>query len=93
MVSRKDLEIAVEELQKSQPTYQVCAKLADLYIILDHLKPDQKYQEKGPGSEFMLAARGKDIGKVLELMDELMETTQILNPRLYETVIMRLKEL
>ena len=92
MIARKDLEIAVEELINAQPTYQTCAKLADLYIILDHLKTT--YQEdKGPGSEFMKAIRGKDINGVFKVMDELMEATQVLNPRLYENVIIRINEL
>jgi len=93
MITRRDLEIAVGELTNSQPTYQTCAKLADLYIILDHLKTT--YQEDSPdhGSEFMLAIHGKDIGEVLKIMDELMDATHVLNPRLYENCIMRIQEL
>lgn len=94
MISRRDLEIAVDELLNSQPTYQTCAKLADLYTILDHLKV--AYQEDSPpdqGSEFMQVIYGKNMGDVLKIIDELMEATHVLNPRLYETVIMRLKEL
>lgn len=92
MISRRDLEIAVDELLNAQPTYQTCAKLADLYTILDHLKAP--YQEdSGPGSEFMKAVHGKDVGAVFKVMDELMDATQILNPRLYENVIIRINEL
>lgn len=92
MVTRRDLEIAVEELEHSQPTYQNCSKLADLYIILDHLN-HESYSESGPGSEFMRSIAGKDIKRVLGVMDELMEATQVLNPKLYENVLMRINEL
>ena len=79
-------------MESAQPTYQTCARLADLYIVLDHLEPDH-YQEKGPGSEFLNAANGKNVQKVLKVMDELMEATQVLNPKLYERTIIRIKEL
>ena len=91
MINRKDLEIAVRELERSEPTYQTCSKLADLYIILDHLKSPVSYYESG--SEFMKAITGKDIKKVLGVMEELMEATQVLNPKLYENVLIRVKEL
>lgn len=95
MISRKDLEVAVKELVNSPPTYQTCAKLADLYVILDHL--DDGYSEKvarqETRSEFLKAAKGKKIDAVMDVIDELMEATQVLSPRLYENVIMRIKDL
>lgn len=92
MINRRDLEIAVRELEHSQPTYQTCSKLADLYIILDHLKPES-YSESAPKTDFLKAVAGKDMSKVLSVMNEMMEATQVLNPRLYENVLMRINEL
>ncbi len=92
MVTRRDLEIAVEELEHSQPTYQTCSKLADLYVILDHLKRES-YSESAPKTDFLKAVSGKDINKVLGVIDEMMEATQVLNPKLYENVLMRINEL
>ena len=95
MISRKDLEVAVKELVNSPPTYQTCAKLADLYVILDHL--DDGYSEKVSHreirSEFLKATEGKKIDAVMDVMDELMDATQVLSPRLYENVIMRIRDL
>lgn len=95
MISQKELEFAISDLEKAEPTYQVCAKLADLYVIRDHIKPS--YSEKsvpaGGSSEFLRLVSGKDTGAVMQVMDELMETTQVLNPRLYEAVIKRMNEL
>ena len=94
MLSRKDLEFAIKDLEKGEPTYQACAKLADLYIILDHLKP-VSYSEKlsGGKSEFLRTVGGKDAEAVMKVMDELMETTLVLYPKLYENVLMRINEL
>ncbi len=86
---RRDLEKAVENMVKSEPTYEICARLADLYIILDHLKEALPQTE----SDFLKAVSGKNVGKVYDLMNELMEATQVLNPRLYENVMVRLNEL
>lgn len=92
MINRRDLEIAVRELEHSQPTYQTCSRLADLYTILDHLKRES-YSESAPGTDFMKAIAGKEINKVLGVIDELMDATQVLNPKLYENVLMRINEL
>ena len=94
MILRKDLEIAVKELERSEPTYQTCSKLADLYIILDHLRKEPGlYYDSGSSTDFMKAVAGKDVGKVLGVMDELMEAVQVLNPKLYNNVMMRVGEL
>ena len=89
MISRRDLEIAVEELENSEPTYQNCAKLADLYTILDHLKVPLLQNN----TSFLQAVSGKSIDKVMGIMDEMMEATQVLNPKLYENVMKRINEL
>ena len=44
------------------------------------------------GTEFSDLIQGKDIDEVLPLMDELMTTVQVLHPRLYNSVIRKLKE-
>jgi hypothetical protein len=91
MISRRDLELAVTELENSPPTYQVCSKLADLYIILDHLKDE--YAESMGDTEFLRVIRNKDINGIMGVMDELMSATKVLSPKLYENVIIRINEL
>lgn len=89
MITRRDLEIAVENLLQSEPTYQTCARLADLYIILDHLKDPLSRIE----TDFLKAVSGKNVDNVFDVMNELMDATQVLNPRLYEATMMRVNEL
>lgn len=42
-------------------------------------------------SEFARAVDGKDTGDVMAIIDELMETLKVLNPRLYSGVMRRLQ--
>ena len=44
------------------------------------------------GSQFSDVIKGKDLSGCLAVIDELMDTLQILNPRLYDGVIRKLNE-
>ena len=97
MIQRKDLQDAITAVENDRECMQNCYKLATLYTMYDHLYPDQpKAQnqcsvEDFGDSEFLQAIKGKDPGNVWRLMDELMETVKILQPKLYDSVIRRLK--
>lgn len=85
------------------PGANTCLKLAAYYTILDHIKekedkreiPMYSYaQEPSPkkidldgDSEFIKIINGKNIEEVFSILDELMSTLQIINPRLYNGVI------
>lgn len=43
-------------------------------------------------SEFYRAVNNKDMDAVFSVVNELMETLQVLNPRLYNSVIMKIEE-
>lgn len=43
------------------------------------------------GSEFSQMIHGKRVDEVLDVMDELMETLQVINPRLYAGVLRKLQ--
>lgn len=43
-------------------------------------------------SEFANIVNGKSVDSVLRIINELMETLHVLNPRLYDSVIMKLEE-
>ncbi len=44
-------------------------------------------------SEFLRAVEGKDPSAAWSVIDELMETLQVVNPRAYESVVRKLKKL
>lgn len=41
-------------------------------------------------SEFLQLVDGRDLGEILPVIDELMTTLQVINPRLYKSVIRKL---
>lgn len=101
-----DSEIAKwEALESSYPNY---AKLADLYVIRREMQKQDnpesaysmEYSFSGPqplesygDSEFLQAVAGKDPAAVWEIMDDLMDTLRVVNPRVYDRVMGKIKAL
>lgn len=95
-------EIAV--LEEETPTYVVMQKLADLYTVRDHMGIGESETSTvamkvkngrvvyDGMSEFAEAIKNKDIYETLKIVDELMDTLSILNPKLYEGVMIKLRE-
>lgn len=101
MIKRDDLIESIAECEGvKNPNAHTCIMLAAFYTILDHMdNKDVGYsfapapQEEityDSGSEFLKAVRGKDINQLLEIMDELMTTLQVLYPRLYDGVMIKI---
>lgn len=99
--------IAECEGQRS-PNTSTCIKLAAFYTIKNELFPKEKPENNGipvfySGSngqdaryysetEFGKLVNTKDLHHVLSVMDELMGTLNVLNPRLYAGVLRKLDE-
>lgn len=108
MVTEKELLQAIGELEdKSSSSYDACAKLATFYTLLDKVygmgnqyaesaNPVQTVYEEvvanAGDSEFLQHVHGMDANDAWLLMDELMDTLKIVNPRLYNGVIRQLKQ-
>ena len=100
MIREQELRDAIAECQgQRNPNANTCMKLASYYTILDHMierEPDiPTYSFAAPAeyesdTEFGQRIRGKDVNEVLALMDELMETLRVVNPRLYDAVMRKL---
>ena len=113
MITVRELIQAIRECESEPHTQSKMAKLADFYIIYDHLfgedregvsyryidnyssspAPVEKIIEEKGDTEFLQAANGKSANGVLQILDELMEATKVLHPRMYDQVISRLKDL
>ena len=104
MITEKDLQEAIAECQgERNPNSRTCLKLASYYIIKDHLfnkqelpTPSYSYSN-GPttitydgDSEFLQVLKSKNIDDILPILDELMTTLNVINPRLYEGVMTKL---
>lgn len=103
MFTKVELMDAINELLEGKHSIQNCAKLSAIYTVLDHLYPpddvltgysgDSDYNSIGRygNSEFLKSITGHDPKEMWLLMDELMQTLTIINPRLYDSVMRRLK--
>lgn len=103
MIREEDLQEAIAECEGVRnPNANTCLKLAAYYTIKDHMRepgiPMRSYapapeevQWEGD-SEFAREIRGLPVSQIMPIMDELMETIQVLQPRLYEGVMRRIRD-
>lgn len=96
MINKENLQEAITTcFEEKNPNAYTCIKLAAYCIILDRIsKKDQAdvmFSESGSGSEFTKAFISCDSEQALSILDEMMDTLQIVNPRIYENTIRRLR--
>ena len=102
MIREEDLLDAIAECQgEKNPNANTCMKLAAYHIILDHLRNETpQYSQSGPpsevtynsGSEFSDIIIGRDLNDILPVIDELLDTVQVLIPKLYYATLDKLKK-
>lgn len=104
MFTKTQLLDAIEELEAAPVvTFQNCEKLATFYSLYDHLYGDNKLRNSPEGvqeviigryghSDFLEAVEGKEASSVWSILDELMDTIQAFNPRLYDATLNQLRE-
>ena len=105
MISKHDLESAIAECQgKRNPDARTCMMLAAFYTIKREMygeekeavsysfapAPDRNIIEIDSDSEFARAVDGREQREIMPVMDELMETLSIIQPRLYNAVMDKL---
>lgn len=105
----KEIEWAISELEGEETSKAGYILLAALHICRDHMldQPEPQpqivaYSEAEPiletlsqygDSDFLRAVAGKDPGAAWGVMDELMETLQVVNRRAYDSVMRKLDKL
>lgn len=107
MIKEQDLLDAIAECQgERNPNANTCIKLAAYYTILNNIiERDDRVVDTGYSfssappvisyegqSEFAEIVNGKTAETVMPVMDELMETVRLLQPRLYDSVLRKLRE-
>lgn len=108
LIKEQDLLEAIAECQgERNPNANTCIKLAAYYTILENITeqtkvnvPQAQYSfASGPNdvgrigdSDFLIKIEGHDMEEVLLVMDELMTTLQVINPRLYNSVMRKIAE-
>ena len=97
MISKDELDKTILELEMRDTTFANCSKLADLYVVRDHITNQQVTQPTplsvDPSSEFLQAVDGKDSVAVFAIMDDLMDTIRAAAPRVYSSVMRRVSSL
>lgn len=102
MLTKRELEKAIEECEGAPKSFDNIHKLATLYNVYDRMYSEKEVYPKVEmidetvignygDSEFLKVINGMYADDVWMLMDELMETLMIVNPRLYDGVMRRLK--
>lgn len=100
MISLEQLNEEIAALESEKPSYQVMERLADMYVVRDHMLVGRNADHApsvaktlpclNTGTEFAHAVDGKSAEAVMDLFDELMTTLSAINPRLYECVMKKL---
>lgn len=102
MITEQNLINAIAECKGVRnPDSSTCIKLAAFYTIYDHLYPSTETKEVVTSkieptigdygnSEFLQAVKGKKADVIWEIMDELVDTVQLINPKLYDGLMRQL---
>ena len=99
MIKEQDLLEAIAECQGERyPDARTCIKLASYYTILNNIREESRVEASeqvryGSGSAFGSAIADKNLSEVLAVIDELMDTIQVLMPKLYDATLERLIKL
>ena len=103
MITNEDLKAAIAECEGAKnPNANTCVKLAAFYTILNQRQdnvpklPEYSFASApaySSNSEFGQLVEEKGIENCFGVIDELMETLYVLNPKLYRSVIRKLNEL
>ena len=106
MITETDLNTAIAECQgKRNPDAKTCMMLAAFYTIKREMFGEEKHAESlsysyAPApvavietdrdSDFARVIDGKDQEEVIPVLDELMQTLSVIQPKLYDAVMTKL---
>lgn len=100
MLDAREIDHAISQLEYQESSWPSYDKLASLYIIRDHMEAPSHgsviYSEAASmmetygDSDFLQAVAGKDPAAVWEILDDLMDTLHVVNPRVYDGVMRKI---
>ena len=105
MITETDLNTAIAECQgKRNPDAKTCMMLAAFYTIRREMFGEEKEAEPSYSfapapvavietdrdSDFARAVDGKEQERVIPVLDELMQTLSVIQPKLYDAVMSKL---
>lgn len=95
MLSLETIEREIDELEHREASYRVCERLAWLYTVRDHIMPKAGYETTDylKGSEFLELSSGVNYRELMEVLNEHMQTLSLLQPKIYEAVMGKIRAL
>lgn len=87
MINLDEINSEIAKLESQGTTYATIERLSWLYTVRDHIAEQPKGKIPDGESDFRKCCSGKAICEVMDVMDELMETLLIIQPRLYDVVM------
>lgn len=91
MPTKDELAQAINNLEAQEPTYETCLKLVVYHQLMDRYYKGGFRTSYSRDSEFMDAIKNTDIDTLLATVDELMDCLALINPKLYNTVLAKLR--
>ena len=104
MLDIREIEWAISQLEQQESSWASCARLADLYTVRDQLTggktsmapqnaqlPECQPLGQDGQSDFIQAVSGKPAQQAWAVMDELMQTLQAIQPRVYASVMRKVQ--
>ena len=92
MLSLDTINAEIENIIERGTNRADIACLADLYVCREAMQGRPATETiKAEGSEFAACINGRCFSEVLPFLEELLETLKVVQPRLYEAFIRRLK--
>ena len=88
MPTKDELEHAIYNLEQQDATFDTCQKLAVYHQIYETYYGGRKTTYHSD-SEFMVATINTDIDRLYSVFDELMDCLKLINPKLYDSVIVK----
>lgn len=97
MIDLEKIEREIDELEaRGDTTYSLCERLSWLYIVRDHLRPvreDTRLTQQLFGSEFLDATSNVPYPMLMSILDEHMEALKVVQPREYESIMNKIRNL
>lgn len=102
MITRNEIDEAIQEVEEQMSNYNDCQKLATFLTLKDLLYPKYRQYietvtetvvEYEGATEFSSIVNGKVADEVWQVIDELMEAIKWLYPRIYNQVIEKIKNI
>lgn len=103
MIDENEIKRWIARLETEESSWSNYAKLATLYTVMNHqVMPEaqpvmqtapapQMYSRNYGESEFLQAVASVPAEKAWGIMDDLMDTLSVVNPRVYTSVLRKLR--